>query len=161
MTVDEQGGLQIRSLVFPGRVLEANLHHTVAVVALVAVHPQREVAAVHIDSLSLLVVVVEAVLADLDLDAAGLVLDVETLVEVARTVSGADYAGDDYVLVHHPRRTGLVLVRELRNRMRGRHLDRLHLVGIVVSARNYRLKLLPEALARAEGENGREYCDDK
>ena len=108
--VDDERGLEVGGLIGAGRVAVAHLDHALAAVGagFVAIHSEREAEALDIDRLAGEVVVVEGRAAHLDLHSAGLVLDVETLVEVARLVGGGHLAGYDDVLVDGPRNRGLV-----------------------------------------------------
>ena len=58
----------------------------------------HEALALHVDPLAELVVIVQPREAEFQLDAGGLILDVETLVEIARGVGSGDLALDDQII---------------------------------------------------------------
>ena len=103
MSVNQKLRLDIRSLIFLGRVRITDLNHTVAARTF-AIHAHRQVIAFYIYHLPRLVIVVETVLAHLYLHSACLVLDIETLVEIAGLVSSGHATPYDdflaYELVH-------------------------------------------------------------
>ena len=109
---------------------------------LVAIHSEGQAVALDIDSLARLVVVVETVLSDLDLHSAGLVLDVEALVEVARLVCGRYYSLDYDLLIDGPRLACHIHVRQL---CYGVGRLKLHLVvsgRIIIVSGEYGLEFL-------------------
>ena len=121
MFVDDVLVFHVGCLIFPGRVLAAELHHSVAAVvaALVAVGAEEQSfaaglrTALDIDLLSESVVVVKAGLAQLELDGSRFVLDVDALVEIARPVGSDDPSGDHDVILDLERIAVRVHCREV------------------------------------------------
>ena len=143
MRIDQQRGLEIRSLVFSARIRGTDLDHALATVVagLESVHTQAEFVALDIEGLAGTVEVVQAVAADLDLDAAGLVLDIEGLVEVAGLVVRGDLAGDDQAL-RDLQRSAVIHLAELRDGVRRGHRDHRLGSGCIVLERHDRFPFL-------------------
>ena len=91
MVVDDGRVLEICCLVLACLILVSDLEHAF-------ITSYGKVGAVYIDPLTHLVVVVEAVLSDLDLYAACRILDIEALVDVSCLVRCDDLSLDDAVL---------------------------------------------------------------
>ena len=142
MSVYKKRSLKIRSLIFTARIGKSHLDHTVAIsrAGLVSVHSQTEVTAVHIYSLTRKIIIVESVLSHLNFHSAGLVLNIETLIEVARLVGSAYDSGDDDILINFPWRAHLVPGSKLCNGMCGGHGYRLRRIRVLRTG-EYRLKL--------------------
>ena len=152
--------LQEAELVLPPLVSEhAELQEAAAAVVagLVAVLAEREAVAIDIEDLADLVVVVGGRLADLEVEAAGLVLDVDLTVDVAVLVGGSDLSAEDIVLVDLYRgAVGPVEALEFGDGREFRHSEIIEhfLVGPdfigfagVAGLREHRLELLFQTLA--------------
>ncbi len=117
MGVDNVLNLKVRGLIFTGRISIAELDHSV-------VGTEGEAAAFDIDPLAEFVVVVKGVLADFQLDAAGGVLNVKALVDIAAAIFGNNLTAYDYVLLDLDR-TGFVQCLELGDGRVRSHRHRL------------------------------------
>ena len=87
-----------------------------------------------IDPATRLVIIVEAILAEFDLDGAGFILDEDALVDVTGTVLGNHLAADDHIIIFQLDRLADRLVQglELGNGRVRRHCHALIHINIVV-----------------------------
>ena len=135
MSINQILRLHVRSLIRLGRVLAAKLDHTV-------VRAESKTAALHIHPLTELVIIVQTILAELQLDTRGCVLDVQALVDIAGLVLGNNLTADDDVLFNGKRRTFSVHLLELQNRSIRSHRDRLVNVSLAIISSENRLPLV-------------------